>query len=254
MAQRVLPAYPCERLLQFGELSRSDLSLVTDLAGPPFELKPRQPVRHQGDRVDAFYLLHDGWVASSTLRANGRRLIMKLHMAGDVLGAPSLALTHAAETLTTLTLATVSAMPLSALTAFFDRAPRLAAVLFLHSQLERVTLSERLASVGRSSAESRVAALLLHLRDRVGTSAATGSERLYLPLTQADFGDAVGLTPVHVNRTMRALEAQGLISRALKHVYLDDVDGLRALAGSHQHRTVRSPDWLPPISPAASAA
>jgi CRP/FNR family transcriptional regulator len=246
MAQRVLPAYPRERMLQFGELRPDDLSLVADLAGPAFALKPRRTIRRQGDPVDAFYLLHEGWVASSTLGANGGRLIMKLHLAGDVLGAPSLALSHAAETLTTLTAATVSALPLSALTVIFTRAPRLAAVFFLNTQLERVILCERLASIGRSSAESRLAALLLHLRDRVGTEAIDGGERLYLPLTQTDLGDVVGLTPVHVNRTMRALEARGLVSRALKHVHLRDLDGLRSVAGAEPHRIARNPDWLPP--------
>jgi CRP-like cAMP-binding protein len=122
--------------------------------------------------------------------------------------------------------------------------PRLALSMFLVSQQERVLLMERLASLGQTKAVQRLAAFLLHIHDRLQQMNPTLEQSFELPLTQADLAEIVGLTFVHVNRSLRELDRSGLIQRTGKRVALLDLEGLHQLAGLPNHQFVRDPDWL----------
>lgn len=123
--------------------------------------------------------------------------------------------------------------------------PRLAGYFLAMSQLERLALTDRLAALGRTSAKARIAALLLELRDRMQVADKTIGDRFALTLTQEELGDATGLTAVHVNRMLRQLEEDGLISRRSGHLALLDVAGLASVS----NYTARFADldlaWLP---------
>ncbi len=127
----------------------------------------------------------------------------------------------------------------------FAGEPRLAALLYVEAQAERIALSDRLTSLGRHSARGRVAALLLWIADRLRAVDPAMGNSFTLPMTQEEIGDATGLTGVHVNRTLRALEDDGLIARTRTSLELRDPGQLARLA----HRPVRIervlPGWLP---------
>jgi DNA-binding Lrp family transcriptional regulator len=53
-------------------------------------------------------------------------------------------------------------------------------------------------------------------------------------MTQEHLADATGLTPVHVNRTLKALEAEGLIKRERRYVHIPDWEGLRDMSGFNE--------------------
>ncbi|MGJ3629136.1 hypothetical protein AB5I41_23900 [Sphingomonas sp. MMS24-JH45] len=66
-----------------------------------------------------------------------------------------------------LTEVEISTVPLAAFGALIAEHPRLAGLFLLAVQYERVTLTNRLLTVGRSNAEGAVSALLLDLFDRL---------------------------------------------------------------------------------------
>ncbi|MDP1109108.1 hypothetical protein, partial [Klebsiella pneumoniae] len=74
--------------------------------------------------------------------------------------------------------------------------PRVAGLIYIVSQIERVSLTDRLASLGRTSAKARVGALLLELRNRQRTTDKSIVDEFTLGLTQEEIGDATGLTAV----------------------------------------------------------
>lgn len=123
--------------------------------------------------------------------------------------------------------------------------PRLFAAIVALDQMERVALTDRLAELGRTSAKSRVASVLLEVRDRlrrldpeVGASFVPG-------LTQEEIGDVTGLTAVHVNRMLRQLEDEGLIVRESGRVTLLDEARL-ARATNYVDRISRIDfSWIP---------
>lgn len=238
-------AFSTNRLDAFADISEAEAGVLRRLAGAPATVAAGEILRSEGAANHGVFLLLDGWVVSSVTFDDGARQILKIHLPGDLLGAPSLPYAHAVETLTALTAVRYSAVPLAALGALFAEAPRLGALMFLAAQEERVILMDRLAAIGRLGAQRAVAALFVHLHDRLVLGGRKGAAALDMPLTQRQIGDMLGLTQVHVNRMLRRLERMGALRRAGRRYELVDVEELRALAALPKREVRRNPGWLP---------
>ena len=138
---------------------------------------------------------------------------MRLHFPGDTIGLSSLAFGRSSDAVTAVTDVVLCPFDKDRLAQLFEEHPRLAALIFTLSVAERVTLADRLASIGRTSARMRVASLICELLARLRIGAGPDLKEFQVPLTQEEIGDATGLTAVHVNRMMRSLVDDGLIAR-----------------------------------------
>lgn len=214
------------------------------LGEPPAAFPRHAVLRREGEPPRYIYLLLSGWVGASVLLPGGERQIVKFHLPGDVLGAPSMCLAQAADTLTALTPVTISRVPLAAFGALFASSPRFAAAMFLSVQRERVALMDRLAAVGRTPATARVAALLLDVEERLRVMGAAGDDGFDMPLTQEQIGDHLGLTAVHVNRVFRQMAETGLVSRDRHRIVLLDAARLRSMSARQQRVMTRDAAWL----------
>lgn len=212
----------------------------------PVQHYPRHHIlRREGNEPTHVYLLVEGWVASSLSLACGRQQIVKLHLPTDLLGTPSLCLTAAAESLSALTPIAVRSISRSRLMTLFQQSPRIAASVFLSAQKERIALMDALAVMGQADASVRLASMLCSLFDRLERLGETGGDSFKLPLTQREIGEVVGITTVHVNRTLRQLETSGLISRVDQRIQLLDREKLRRLAGLPRREFQVQPTWVP---------
>lgn len=198
----------------------------------------------EGEPARELYVLQKGWLQSSVLLGNGGRQIMRINLPGDIIGLPTLAFAEAVETVTALSDATICPFDRERLAVLFAEHPRLTALLFTMILAERASLADRLASVGRTSARARVAALLCDVfaRTRLGEGPATRT--LQVPLTQEEIGDATGLTAVHVNRMVRNLVDDGIIERSGNMITLLDERRL-ADEANFTDRSVICTNWLP---------
>lgn len=244
---------PTHRLHEFTTLTAQEVDRIRALAEPPVQLPRHTLLRREGEPPHAIWLLVDGWAASSMLLADGERQILKLHLPGDMLGTASMSLTQAADTLSALTPITVSRVPASAFGQLFMANPRFAACMFLSAQRERIALMDRLAMVGRSTALQRLAALLLDLRERLSVAAGAATDTFAMPVTQEQIGDYLGLTGVHVNRMIRQLETDGIITRhrPRQQITIARPDALRQISGTHDRPLARDLGWLTGASPGA---
>jgi CRP/FNR family transcriptional regulator, anaerobic regulatory protein len=186
-----------------------------------------------------------GWLFCSALLEDGRRQIVRLHFRGDLLGLDGLAFNEAPDAVCALTDAEVCIVDRQALGRLFADHPKLGALLFAVQQIDRVTLTERLISLGRSSAKGRVAALLMWIEGRMRLAGLQTEDGFAVPLTQEEIGDLTGLTAVHVNRTMRALAEQGLISRSGTSLRIIDSIRLAQIANHLQRHEHIDRNWLP---------
>lgn len=170
-------------------------------------------IRSENDTARELFIVQKGWLHSHALLGNGSRQIMRLHFAGDIMGLSSLAFGQSSDSITAVTDVTLCPFDRDKLAILFERHPRLAALIFTLSVAERVTLADRLASIGRTSARARVASLICELVARLRISGGKDMTQFHIPLTQEEIGDSTGLTAVHVNRMMRGLVDDGLIAR-----------------------------------------
>ncbi|HET9510970.1 MAG TPA: Crp/Fnr family transcriptional regulator, partial [Sphingomonas sp.] len=130
----------------------------------------------------------------------------------------------------TLTPCRVVLVPHARLKEITEDQPHLARVYWFLTALDAAIHREWELSLGRRSAIQRIAHLICELRVRLGLIDQADDSGFALPLTQADLSDCTGLTPVHVNRTLRELRERGLMDLRGKRVAISDLPGLRALA------------------------
>ncbi|MFZ5708415.1 MAG: Crp/Fnr family transcriptional regulator [Pseudomonadota bacterium] len=218
------------KLSAFVALSEAELSVLERLHQRRRSFVAGRDMVHQGQAGQAAYILSAGWVCSYKLQPDGTRQIVDFQLPGDFLGLRSVLLRtsdhsfepivdiHAAEVLT------------GDLLKAFAQTPRLAmAVLWAVSRDEAMVV-EHLVGIGRRDADARMAHFLLELSSRLALVGMGGKEGYDCPLTQYHLADALGLSAVHVNRVLRQLRENGLVTFRDGHVSIHDHDRLVELA------------------------
>ena len=197
------------------------------------------------DHATELYVLRRGMMMSSVLLDDGSRQILRFLFPGDLIAISSLVYHEAPETVTALTEAVVAPFERSALSRLLAEHPRLAALLLVCNQIERVALTDRLAALGRTSAKARVAAILIEMRNRMRMVDKSVGASFNVGLTQEEIGDATGLTAVHVNRMLRQLEEDGMIARESGRLTFVDERGLCRAANYVDRYVGLDLSWLP---------
>jgi CRP/FNR family transcriptional regulator, anaerobic regulatory protein len=235
-----------ERLGHYLKLTSGEEIALAQLEGPERVYRRGALIRREHDRAQELYVVNSGWLLSFVLMDDGSRQILRLHLPGDMAGLSCAAFNEATESLVALTDVRLRTVEKVALNRLFIEHPRLGAFLFLIAQAEKVSLSDRLASLGRTSAKARVAALILDTVSRLRMMNAELGNSFAFPLTQEEIGDATGLTAVHVNRMIRALVEEGLIARQTNQLTILNEDRLTEVASYINRYAALDTDWLPP--------
>ncbi|MEG3180941.1 Crp/Fnr family transcriptional regulator [Sphingomonas sp. LT1P40] len=199
----------------------------------------------ENEAGDELFVLRKGLMMSYVLLDDGSRQILRFLFPGDMLGISSMVYRESPETLCALSDCVVCPFDHSAFGELITAHPRLSALILVFSQIERVALTDRLAALGRTSAKTRVAALLLDLRNRLRSTDKSIDKAFALGLTQEEIGDATGLTSVHVNRMLRQLEEEGMIARESGRVTLLDDRALARAANYVNRYEGLDLSWLP---------
>ena len=115
--------------------------------------------------------------------------------------------------------------------------------MFVLTLVEASIFREWVLNVGRRPAQARVAHVLCELGVRRETQGLAENYGYQLPMTQEQLADVCGLTPVHINRTLKSLEARGLIKRDKRRISFPDWQALRDVGDFNQrylHMEVQS--------------
>jgi CRP-like cAMP-binding protein len=194
------------------------------------DFEPGQDILRDGDRPEHCAMVVEGWVCRLKLLPGGGRQIIAFHIAGDMPDLQSLHLGVMDHGLSAVTPATVALIPHDALREQTARRPELAALLWRETMIDAAMFRGWLTAMGRRTAYGRAAHLFceLYLRQRaVGLAEANLCP---MPLRQTDLADAMGLTAVHITRTIGALRRAGLIDLQARALTIRDWDGLCRVA------------------------
>jgi CRP/FNR family transcriptional regulator, anaerobic regulatory protein len=234
-----------ERLSDHVRLSAAERDSLDRLEEQERGYRRGSVVIREQDKPRELYIVRSGWLHSGAALGNGGRQILRLHFPGDLIGLSLLAFRDSPEAVTAITDVTLCPFSRERFAALLSEHPRLGALILGLTVAERVSLADRLASIGRTAARARVGALLCEIVARLRQANMMEGGSFVLPLTQEEIGDATGLTAVHVNRMMRALAEDGLIERSNGHVRLLDEQRLIAEV-NYVDRTAIETGWLPP--------
>ncbi len=177
------------------------------------------------------FLLQEGMAVRYRNLPDGRRQIMTFLIPGDLCDPHMFLLRAMDHSIGTLTPVRVSPISREGLMKTFATRPRVSAALWWNSLQEEAMLRERIVSLGRRDARGRIAYLLCELLWRFDAIGLADGETFRLPLTQTELGDALGLTPVHVNRVLREFRENRMIALEHRLLRVLDVAALEQLAG-----------------------
>lgn len=217
------------KLSHYLELSPSDRELLLAFEENERTYPAGQDVYRDGEYQTRLRVVKNGWFYSYTILPDGRRFIFRVHQPGDILGFSDVAFVHTTSSLRSVNGGVLCPFPRAGLHQVFARSPRLAALLFSIAVRDQVLLVDQQRTLARMSAGERLAHFLLDLAARLRVTGSFKDPVFTLPLNQGEIGDMVGLTNVHVSRTFRALEEEGLITRDGNRVTLLDEARLRKL-------------------------
>lgn len=219
------------KLNTFLPLSLDELKCLADLQFPPVKVKRGNQLVHEGQTGHKAFVLQAGWACSYKDLPSGGRQIISFPIAGDCVGLRSVLLRTADHSFDALTDAVVSPVDASRMLQIFSEFPRLGAAILWAASRDEAMVVEHLVSIGRRSAIERTAHFFMELAERLSLIGLATETEFKCPLNQYVLADALGLSAIHVNRVLRQLREQELLTVRKGTVHIHDLGRLRKLAG-----------------------
>ncbi|WP_050527829.1 Crp/Fnr family transcriptional regulator [Pseudorhodobacter aquimaris] len=207
-------------------------TLVANLAAPVNTARNGHILTYEGDFADHGILLTDGWLALSKSLAGGETQIIDVMLPGDfgLIGAKDAPISACTvEALSDIRYITIRPPMVNGPDPASAKLREVLAAAILTTQSRT---SEMLLRLGRGNAASRVAFTLIEFHTRLHAVGRTNGTIFEFPITQQKLGEITGLTNVHVCRTLRRLERDGIIAHPdSRSIELLDIPALCDLAG-----------------------
>ncbi|MEW4449853.1 Crp/Fnr family transcriptional regulator [Qipengyuania sp. JC766] len=232
------------RVAGFGNLSPGEIEALGDMAGPHRIVRRGLDIRAEHHKPTDLCLLVHGWAATAAFLPDGSRQLTSLRLPGDMMGLSALAMTRPIDSVIALTDVVVCDIAVNELVRIFENNPRLALILFLISQEERTLAMERLMLMGQARADARLAALFVRLHERNAQMFDDAPLTFYMPLTQREMGEMIGVSDVHINALIKDLRTCEIIEIGGRELNILDIDRLVERSGLSSWNRVK-PDWLP---------
>jgi CRP-like cAMP-binding protein len=178
------------------------------------------------------FTLFSGWAFRARWLPNGSRQILNILLPGDLIGVEEYLLNSVRHAVYSLTDVTYCRFDAAQIPTLFKQQPGLGRKLIWQIAEQTRELETRMASIGRQIADRSLATFLLGLHARLMQRGMAGPHSYGLPLTQAQIADALGLTIVHVNRVLRRLQREGIVTVQNRQVMIHDLPAFRELAGA----------------------
>jgi CRP-like cAMP-binding protein len=197
----------------WGEFTDADAEALLSLPHKTKNLLRHSYIVREREKTTHSCVMVSGYAMRHKIVANGARQIVAVHIAGDIVDLQNSFLGVADHSVQVLTDSEVAFIPREAVKKLCFERPNVGMAMWHDTLVDGSVFREWIANLGRRDAHTRIAHLLCEFSLRLKV-AGLGAETEYeLPMTQEQLADCVGLTPVHVNRTLKVLEAENLITR-----------------------------------------
>jgi CRP-like cAMP-binding protein len=217
------------KLEQRDRLSEEEKQVLENAIAKVREVGADDDIVKEGDRPSESSLLLEGFAARYKVLSNGRRQITDFHVVGDFVDLHSFLLKTMDHGIVALTRCRIGAVPHATLAEITEKYPHLARLLWLHTLIDSAIHREWLTAMGRRPANGHLAHLICEMYLRLKLVGEAEGDTIQLPVTQAELGDALGISNVHVNRVLQDLRGAGLISLRGKTLKVLDWEGLKTV-------------------------
>lgn len=215
------------RLEQHGPLTEEEKGVLQEVARSTKSFRAREEIVREGSRPTHSSLLLEGFAVREAHLEDGSRQISAFHIPGDFADLHAYLLKRMNEGVGAITPAKVALVAHSDLDQITKSYPHLARILWFTTLVDGAVHRAWLTTLGRMEAPQRLAHFLCELRDRLASVGLAEGNSYVLPMTQEELGDAFGLSTVHVNRSLKTLRDEGLITSKGRHLRIEDWEALR---------------------------
>ncbi|KMO33219.1 hypothetical protein VQ03_25260 [Methylobacterium tarhaniae] len=225
-----MPHHLIRKLDHSAGLSASDRELLRCLVRDVVWFRADQDILDEGATLRQVSVILDGWACCYKQIEDGRRQIIAYLIPGDMCNTPLVfpsVNNYSVRALASVRIARIDGQDiLSAM----ERSPSIARAFWLDMLTTAAIQREWTANIGLRTARERIAHLLCEIVLRMRAVGLAEQGNCVLPLTQEDLGETVGLSTVHVNRTLQDLRASGLITWKRQKLTIPDFAALRNVA------------------------
>ena len=218
------------KLENFAPLSGDDKRFLEDVTRTSYEVPAGTDLIKEGDAPDNVHLILDGFACRYKLTSEGNRQIMAYLISGDFCDLHVFILREMDHNIGTLSTCRLVKIPRDRILEMTER-PALARALWWATLVDEAVLREWLVNIGQREAPERLAHLLCELLLRLRAVGLSESDSYELPITQAELADTMGLSTVHVNRSLQKLRSENLITLKNKYLVILDPDRLKEFGG-----------------------
>jgi len=226
-----MASYLIRKLEQFTKFSSTDRQVLEDAARARVRhFRSREDIIREGDEPRNVNLFLGGWACRYKSLEDGRRQIMSYFIPGDLCDLNIFVLRSMDHSILALTPVTVAEISRDLLEDITVNQPRITQALWWESLVTASIQREWTVNLGQRTAFERIAHLLCELFFRLRAVGLTQDNTCEIPLTQVDIGETVGLSTVHVNRTLQELRGAGLITLRDKILVIHDLEAMQNAA------------------------
>ena len=233
-----------KKLAQRSPLDSTDTDMILALSRRVVNFEPSTyPVR-QGDITKTCCPVLAGFVCRTKTTGSGLRQILSIHLKGDLVDIQNSFLAEADHNVQVLTNATLAFIPKHEIIELIDKRPKIRKAIWLDMLADASITREWLLNVGQRNALARVSHLICEIALRQNAAGICKGMIYEWPMTQEQFGDATGLTAVHINRMLKLLRYDGLIAFSKRTITIIDWYGL-ASVGDFTQAYLHQPSLSP---------
>jgi CRP-like cAMP-binding protein len=213
-----------------GSISPEARRAFLDIPSETASFDTYRDLLREGEQTVACCLMASGMVSRYKSLSSGGRQIVSFHVVGDMVDLQSCLMRIADHGIRAHTPVTVLRFGFAEILRIAERYPELGRAFWFDTLVDAAIFREWTLNVGRRTGRERVAHLLLEFAYRLERVGLSDGTEFFLPVTQADLADAVGMSPVHVNRSLQWLRANRLIRTQGKVVTITDKPRLTQIA------------------------
>lgn len=211
-------------------VSEEEKSLLKSIITRERTFETDEDLVREGSRPTYSTLMLEGFAARYKVLDDGSRQITSLHIAGDFVDLHAFPLKIMDHGIVALSPCRVAFAEHNHLKAVTETAPHLARLLWLETLIDGAIHREWIVGMGRKSKKAHLAHLICELFVRLQVVRQTDGQSFYLPLSQIELADVVGISVVHLNKTLQALRREKLLTWINRTVTILDWEALKDFA------------------------
>lgn len=195
-----------------GELSDEECGFIEDSISEVQTLPARKTILRAGQKPNFSIFLIEGFICRYMDTESGRRQLVALQVPGDFVDLHAYPLTYLDHDNATITTCKIGLVPHERIAEIQRDMPHLAKMLWFSTLIDAAMHREWIFRMGRLNAVSRIAHFFAETEYRLALVDRVHANGFPLPLIQTDLAEAVGITPIHANRSLRALRNAGMLT------------------------------------------